>query len=711
MSAIQDDINAIRRAVYGKDVREAIADGIEQCYTDVSSAATLADTAASNANTAAAAVDAKLDEIPDDYTDLVDEVSDLKSALNTEEAYKSADWTVGTINSTTGANSTSTNILHTEKEAIDNFNALRANSGYKFLVFGYKRENDTDTFLGWWKNTAFYKGGGAGSYYVTSQDVSTLKTAGATHIRICLKNSNESDITVDAGINVVKTVSAIAENKKRIAYAETEINEIKQDVNDMKYLDLVSTNDLMWNNGYRVNSSKKAYASNATKYGYIMEDGLIVVHSGSAITVKSGYTMDYSIVNTYGDTSLEGERDVVGPATVTIANNGLLLLSVTDGVNDVTSPNAAKVLAQNALEINLLTKTVKNTVAEIETEIASINGAIDDLSNTTDLYDAQKAVAEDWHFPFIDVANSLGFGSNHQIPNTADIWDENGTADLDQKGVWMSDGVHPFKGKGATDMYALTIAQQFSLVSPSFRNAQVSPTAPYWTGKRFLWMGTSIPAGSDPDAGQGSGATYPALVSSYLGASVNNIAKGSSCVRANASDGAYTGFNFNHFIRSVTRMVDECDAIAANWDSIKTNILNAPTTLTESHITTMKNHSFENLLIPYLNGTNDMPDLFVIDYGHNDVRPKGIDGGRDLWVKPTSANISNGLLADDTYMTANNYANLKLAMNSNLSGISDIDAFAASVNRNCLQGALNFLITVILSRNPYARIALVSDYN
>jgi hypothetical protein len=158
-------------------------------------------------------------------------------------------------------------------------------------------------------------------------------------------------------------------------------------------------------------------------------------------------------------------------------------------------------------------------------------------------------------------------------------------------------------------------------------------------------------------------------------------------------------------------MIDECDAIALDWDNIKTNIGNAPSSLSASDIATMKEHSFENLILPYLNGTYTMPDLFVIDYGHNDVRPRGIDGERDLWIAPTVRNIKNGILAPDSYMVDNNYANLKLAMNNDLSGISDKEGFAASVNRNCLQGALNFLIMVIMSRNPYARIAIVSDYN
>ena len=57
MATIAQDVAQIRQAVYGKDVREAIADGIEKCYTDVSSGVTLANTAANNANSKATAAD------------------------------------------------------------------------------------------------------------------------------------------------------------------------------------------------------------------------------------------------------------------------------------------------------------------------------------------------------------------------------------------------------------------------------------------------------------------------------------------------------------------------------------------------------------------------------------------------------------------------------------------------------------------------------
>lgn len=50
MALIDEYVRLIRNAVYGKEVRSAIANGIEQCYRDVSEAVERADTAAENAD-------------------------------------------------------------------------------------------------------------------------------------------------------------------------------------------------------------------------------------------------------------------------------------------------------------------------------------------------------------------------------------------------------------------------------------------------------------------------------------------------------------------------------------------------------------------------------------------------------------------------------------------------------------------------------------
>lgn len=55
MATIKQYTQQIRTAVYGEEVREAIADGIEQCYDDVSGGVDKATRAANQATAAATA--------------------------------------------------------------------------------------------------------------------------------------------------------------------------------------------------------------------------------------------------------------------------------------------------------------------------------------------------------------------------------------------------------------------------------------------------------------------------------------------------------------------------------------------------------------------------------------------------------------------------------------------------------------------------------
>lgn len=68
---IQQILIGIRTAIFGKDVRESIAQGIEKCYDDVSSGVTTADAAANRANTAALRSETINQELGDNADDLV----------------------------------------------------------------------------------------------------------------------------------------------------------------------------------------------------------------------------------------------------------------------------------------------------------------------------------------------------------------------------------------------------------------------------------------------------------------------------------------------------------------------------------------------------------------------------------------------------------------------------------------------------------------
>ena len=83
MSTVAQDVQQIREAIYGREVREAIADGIEHCYSDVSGGVTTANTAAAVANAAAQRANtaaAGAEGIPG--TASLEDVINLKSAVS-----------------------------------------------------------------------------------------------------------------------------------------------------------------------------------------------------------------------------------------------------------------------------------------------------------------------------------------------------------------------------------------------------------------------------------------------------------------------------------------------------------------------------------------------------------------------------------------------------------------------------------------------------
>ena len=235
----------------------------------------------------------------------------------------------------------------------------------------------------------------------------------------------------------------------------------------------------------------------------------------------------------------------------------------------------------------------------------------------------------------------------------------------------------------------------------------------YWFNKVIWWCGTSIPAGSDATLGSEDtiAGNYPTEVGKNLGATVVNKAVGGSMCRANVRTGDYNGANFSNITSALSMTKAEVEYFITNYDSIKSKLTgNPPDSLDQSYLNRLRSASYEDRLLPYLDGTYDMPDLFVIDHGHNDWK-YNFNGQSDITLEPTRDNISKGYLTEDTYMTSNNNEKLESVFGS-LGNInpSDLDKFICSINRNCYIGSVNFIITLILVHNPKARIVLISNY-
>ena len=155
-----------------------------------------------------------------------------------------------------------------------------------------------------------------------------------------------------------------------------------------------------------------------------------------------------------------------------------------------------------------------------------------------------------------------------------------------------------------------------------------------WKGKTILFTGTSISA---------TGTTFrdgyysiPDYICKLLGATAVDVAKGESMLRRgyefaiSANDPyGWTGGYWNNVAYSLMTTYDEKDDLITNWESKWRDLLQGsdkPQTLTDEQKTLFRSCSFENKIVPYLDGTNSKPDMIVIEHGRNDV----------VWWNPTA---------------------------------------------------------------------------
>ena len=84
------------------------------------------------------------------------------------------------------------------------------------------------------------------------------------------------------------------------------------------------------------------------------------------------------------------------------------------------------------------------------------------------------------------------------------------------------------------------------------------------------------------------------------------------------------------------------DLIGGSTDPLYVNA--KPTTLTDALKAEIKSCSYENRLLPYLNGTKPMPDLFVFEHGYNDSQATVFSG-----ISPDETNLNRSLYSDAMY--------------------------------------------------------------
>lgn len=177
----------------------------------------------------------------------------------------------------------------------------------------------------------------------------------------------------------------------------------------------------------------------------------------------------------------------------------------------------------------------------------------------------------------------------------------------------------------------------------------------YWTNKKILWLGTSIPA--TPYEG---GKTYPDIVGEQIGATIINNAISGSFVRKIFNPNKINEskkYRWVWDLLSVITTHDDINNLAENWSTYRKYFDNPPTIIDDTYKQRFKDCSYQTILDPYINNV----DLIVFDYGRNDLY--------DM-VSPTG-------------------------------DMFDVNTFV---------GAMNWLIKHIYEINPRARICLISHY-
>ena len=154
-----------------------------------------------------------------------------------------------------------------------------------------------------------------------------------------------------------------------------DLSDLKSAITQDLYFHVTDTDAFAWKAGYRVNSTRKDYTtSNVSKYAGLYKNSskdYLIVYPGSTITANTGYTMDYAITSADHSTSIEGQRGISAGTTITIQHKGVLILSVSDGTNDVGSDAAAKLLAKAGLTIDLITSTEAATKVDKDQGVAN----------------------------------------------------------------------------------------------------------------------------------------------------------------------------------------------------------------------------------------------------------------------------------------------------------------------------------------------------
>lgn len=146
--------------------------------------------------------------------------------------------------------------------------------------------------------------------------------------------------------------------------------------------------------------------------------------------------------------------------------------------------------------------------------------------------------------------------------------------------------------------------------------------------KKILWIGTSIPSNHSDFGGRDS---YPTMIANATGCTIVNNAVAGSLAIFFPNYTTWTAAQWtspdvlNVSIAEAYALSATKAEIAEKYTRILTNLANQKSrpnrylNAIPSHIAELQKYSYEELIIPYIDGTKDNCDVVVIDHGYNDM--------------------------------------------------------------------------------------------
>ncbi len=191
------------------------------------------------------------------------------------------------------------------------------------------------------------------------------------------------------------------------------------------------------------------------------------------------------------------------------------------------------------------------------------------------------------------------------------------TTDKGTKQCAIVNGNYDFKG-GKNYVMKISVAADGSVTRTSI--SEENDWVKNVPGGKILWVGTSIP--SDVPDYYGVNNNYPQMIENATGLTIINNSRPSAYVSFNPtctwtdSETATIWKSEGYSLSATTAETD------AKYRPVLTDICNKENidlSVVDQWIDEFKGHSYEELIVPYIDGTIDNCETIIIDHGHNDA--------------------------------------------------------------------------------------------